>query len=144
MPAPLTMAARRAMVEQLRRQEPDISARTMAARLGVGKDTVLRDIDAIETEQRQRATEASQTAPEPAPAEPGDAPGSATLVIRLDDDLRQALAVLRATQGGPDTDASNRAAARAAIRAMADIVLEAGLLSAPAPSTASVREGSRP
>ncbi|MGW1498949.1 helix-turn-helix domain-containing protein [Streptomyces mirabilis] len=143
MPAPLTMAARRAMVEQLRRQEPDISARKIAARLGVGKDAIRRDLDAIETEQRQRADDAAAAAQDPAPAAPGGAPDGDRLVLELDDELRQALAVLRATRGGPDTDASNRAAARAAIRAMADIVLEAGPLPGPTTSTTSIREGSR-
>ncbi|MET7776297.1 HTH domain-containing protein [Streptomyces mirabilis] len=131
MPAPLTIAARRAMVEELRRQEPDISARKIAARLGVGKDAIRRDLDAIETDQRQRATVAAAAAPDPEPPAPGGAPEEATLVLVLDEPLRQALAVLRATQGGADTEAANRSAARAAIRAMADIVLEAGLLSAP-------------
>lgn len=120
MPAPLTIAARRAMVEELRRQEPDISARKIAARLGVGKDAILRDIDVIETEQRQRATAVASTA---APTAPGPAPQGDTVVLRLDEPLRQALAVLRATRGAADTPAQNTAAARAAIRAMADTVI---------------------
>ncbi|MET9122982.1 HTH domain-containing protein [Streptomyces sp. NPDC004528] len=122
MPAPLNMAARRAMVEQMRRQEPDISARKMAARLGVGKDAVRRDLDAIETEQRQRAMAG---APDPEPPAPADEPEGDTLVIRLDDGLRQALAVLRSQVGASDTARANSRAARAAIRAMADTVLEA-------------------
>ncbi|MFC3348188.1 HTH domain-containing protein [Streptomyces echinoruber] len=125
MPAPLTIAARRAMVEELLRQEPGISARKIAARLGVGKDTILRDIDAIETEQRQRAAASGQETPEPAPPAPDGAPAGDRLVLILDEPLRQALAVLRATRGRPDTPAENVAAARAAIRATADIVLEA-------------------
>ncbi|MET7477983.1 HTH domain-containing protein [Streptomyces sp. NPDC005648] len=67
MPAPLTIAARRAMVEELLRQEPGISARNIAARLGVGKDTIRRDLDAIRPAQ-------SQPAPEPAAPEPSNAP----------------------------------------------------------------------
>ncbi|MFF3848023.1 helix-turn-helix domain-containing protein [Streptomyces sp. NPDC002328] len=120
MPPPLTIAARRAMVQELMRQEPGISARTIAGRFGVGKDTIRRDIDAIETEQRQRATETTPPASDPAP----DAPERDTLVLHLDEPLRQALAVLRATRATPDTPEHNAAAARAAIRAMADTVLE--------------------
>ncbi|MGV4984539.1 HTH domain-containing protein [Streptomyces sp. NRAIS4] len=118
MPAPLTIAARRAMVEELLRQEPGISQRTIAARLGVGKDTVRRDIDAIEAEQ-------SQGVPEEPAAEPEPAPEADRLVLILDEPLRQALAVLRATRGAPDTQKQNEAVARAAIRAVADTVLEA-------------------
>lgn len=118
MPAPLTIAARRAMVEQLQRQEPGISARKIGARLGVGKDAILRDIDAIETERRQRAAEAAAVAAV-------DEPEGDSLVIRLDGPMRQALAVLRATGGAADTPKQNVAAARAAIRAMADTVIEA-------------------
>ncbi|MFF9097588.1 helix-turn-helix domain-containing protein [Streptomyces sp. NPDC014802] len=117
MPAPLTIAARRAMVEQLMRQEPGISARTIAARLGVGKDTIRRDIAEIEEEQRQRA-------PQPPSTQPGAAPSSDALLLVLDESMRQALAVLRATRGAPDTQEQNVAAARAAIRAMADTVIE--------------------
>ncbi|MFF5435186.1 HTH domain-containing protein [Streptomyces griseofuscus] len=129
MPAPLTIAARRAMVEQLMRQEPGISQRTIAARLGVGKDTVRRDVDAIETEQRQRAPEPPAAGLDPAPEPPGAAPEAAPdadrLVLILDEPLRQALAILRATRGAPSTAKQNEAAARAAIRAVADSILEA-------------------
>lgn len=125
MPAPLNMTARRAMVAELRRQEPDISARTIAARLGVSKDTVLRDIAESETDQRQRAAEAETVSPDSAPHSTADAPEGDTLVIRLDEPMRQALAVLRAQVGVPDTPGQNRAAARAAIRSMADHLLEA-------------------
>ncbi|MHC3474672.1 helix-turn-helix domain-containing protein [Streptomyces sp. 7R007] len=117
MPAPLTIAARRAMVEELMRQEPGISARSIAARLGVGKDTIRRDLDAIEAEQRQRAVQASQPAPDTAPD--GD-----RLVLVLDEPMRQALAALRDTVGAPDTPEQNIKAARAAIRSVADTVIE--------------------
>ncbi|MCI3277500.1 helix-turn-helix domain-containing protein [Streptomyces cylindrosporus] len=70
MPAPLTIAARRAMVEELLRQEPGISARTIAARLGVGKDTIRRDLAAIEAAQRQAASEPAAKEPDPAPDAP--------------------------------------------------------------------------
>ncbi|MFJ6730021.1 HTH domain-containing protein [Streptomyces sp. NPDC091281] len=125
MPAPLTIAARRAMVEQLRRQEPGISARKIGARLGVGKDTVLRDIDEIETEQRQLAAAAAAAAQKAAPSAPEEVRQGDTLVLHLDEPLRQALATLRATRNGPDTPSANTAAARGAIRAMADILIEA-------------------
>jgi len=116
MPAPLTIAARRAMVEQLQRQEPGISARTIAARLGVGKDTIRRDIDAIEAEQRQRA-------PQQPPAALAPAPHVDRLVLVVDEPLRQALAVLRATQARPDTARDNEAVVRTAVLVMADTVL---------------------
>lgn len=136
MPAPLNMTARRAMVAELRRQEPDISARTIAARLGVSKDTVLRDIAESDTDQRQRAAEAEPVSPDSAPPSTADAPEDDTLVIRLDEPMRQALAVLRAQVGAPDTPGQNRAAARAAIRSVADTVLEARQI--------TTSEGSRP
>lgn len=119
MPAPLTIAARRTMVEELVRQEPGISARTIAARLGVGKDTIRRDLDAIEKAQ-------SQTTPQPDPAAPDDAPERATLVLVLDEPLRQALAVLRGRLGAADTPEQNVTAVRGAIRAVADSLLNNG------------------
>lgn len=124
MPAPLNMAARRAMVEQLRRQEPGVSARQIADRLGVGKDTILRDIAAIEAEQRQRAAEGAVSAPVAAPTAPVVEPERDTLVLQLDEPLRQALAVLRAQVGTADTEVANRRAARAAIHSVADTLLE--------------------
>ncbi|MFJ9114459.1 HTH domain-containing protein [Streptomyces sp. NPDC102394] len=117
MPAPLTIAARRAMVEELVRQEPGISARTIAGRLGVGKDTIRRDLDALQTAQ-------SQTAPQTPAAQPETAPERATLVLILDEPLRQALAVLRGAMNAPDTEDFNVSAARAAIRSVADTILE--------------------
>ncbi|MGI5135865.1 HTH domain-containing protein [Streptomyces sp. CA-106110] len=96
------VAHRRTRVRQILEEEPQLSARAIADRLGVGKDTVLRDMRAI----RQTAPDADQ------------------LVIVLDESLRQALAVLRGTRGRPDNHRENEAATRAAIRAMADIVLE--------------------
>lgn len=125
MPAPLTIAARRAMVEQLTRQEPDISARKIAGQLGVGKDTILRDLDAIQAEKRQRLAAAASAAEPAAPPAPLDAPEADRLVLILDEPLRQALAVLRATVDAPDTEGQNIKAARAAIRSVADTVLEA-------------------
>lgn len=70
MPAPLTIAARRAMVEELLRQEPGISARNIAARLGVGKDTIRRDLAEIRPAHSQPAPERAATEPEPAPDTP--------------------------------------------------------------------------
>ncbi|WAZ27031.1 HTH domain-containing protein [Streptomyces cinnabarinus] len=74
MPAPLTITARRAMVEELMRQEPGISARKIAARLGVSKDTIRRDLAEIETAQRQPTPEQQAPQPEPEP----DAPAAET------------------------------------------------------------------
>ncbi|WP_426570448.1 helix-turn-helix domain-containing protein [Streptomyces canus] len=128
MPAPLTIAARRAMVEELMRQEPGISARNIAARLGVGKDTIRRDIAELETAQRQAAPASAAADPQRAPHTPQGATEGAPddrIVLILDAPLRQALAVLRATVGAPDTPEQNQAAARAAIRSVADTVLEA-------------------
>lgn len=105
------------MVAEIRRQEPDISARKIAARLGVGKDTILRDIDELDTQPRHNEPEQTADAPD-------DTPACDTLVLVLDEPLRQALAVLRATAGGPDTPAQNEKAARAAIRSVADTILE--------------------
>ncbi|MFJ8791416.1 helix-turn-helix domain-containing protein [Streptomyces sp. NPDC102462] len=102
------MTERRAKVAQLLAHDPDLSARAIATQLGVGKDTIRRDMDAL------RANGAP-----PAPQDDD------VLVLRLDEPLRQALAVLRAVRRAPDTAAQNRAAARAAIRATADAVLEA-------------------
>ena len=110
-PAPLTMTARRKKVRQLIVRNPYLSARAIADQLGVGKDTIRRDLDAI------RATKP--------PVEPPESEDGDILVLALDDGLRQALSVLRAPLRRPDTPAENRAAARAAIRAIADTVLEA-------------------
>ncbi|MFF0597880.1 helix-turn-helix domain-containing protein [Streptomyces antibioticus] len=126
MPAPLTIAARRAMVQELRRQEPGISSRKIAARLGVGKDTIIRDIDEIETAQRQRAAEAAAAVQESAPPAPEPVRQGDTVVLHLDEPMRQALAVLRGQTGSPDTPAHNTAVARAAIRAVADGIAQGG------------------
>ncbi|MCQ9186646.1 hypothetical protein KMT30_47935, partial [Streptomyces sp. IBSBF 2953] len=61
------------------------------------------------------------SAPDPTPT----APHGDTVVLQLDEPLRQALAVLRDSRGRPDTHAENVAAARAAIRAVADTLAEA-------------------
>ncbi|MFB7596914.1 hypothetical protein [Streptomyces sp. NPDC056160] len=117
-PPAMTADVRRTLVRQLIEQDPTLSARKIAGQIGVGKDTVLRDLDAI------RQVEA-KAAPEPDAKEPEPAPEGDRLVLVLDEPLRQALAVLRATKGLPDTPGANEAAARAAIRAMADTMLDA-------------------
>ncbi|QIJ62569.1 HTH domain-containing protein [Streptomyces sp. JB150] len=116
-PTALTVAARQAVVRQLIERDPNLSARKIAAEIGVGKDTVRRDLEAIRHED-------SQAAPEPAATAPDDAPDGDRLVLVLDEPLRQALAVLRATRARPDTPQENVAAARAAIRATADTIVE--------------------
>ncbi|MGW6910272.1 DeoR family transcriptional regulator [Streptomyces sp. NPDC054940] len=122
MPAPLTIAARRAMVEELLRQEPGISARNIAARLGVGKDTIRRDLDAIATAQRQTAPEPAPSEPEPAPDAPSGAqddapdappeepapaaeapPADDRLTVAYDDQLRAGLATLARAGHPPDS-----------------------------------------
>ncbi|MGW1796890.1 HTH domain-containing protein [Streptomyces sp. NPDC001984] len=101
------IAARRAKVRQIRQEDPQLSASDIGRRLGVSKDTVLRDLRALE-----------QSAPDSAPHD------ADRLVLVLDEPLRQALAVLRAKVGSPDTQAANERAARAAIRVVADTILE--------------------
>jgi DNA-binding transcriptional MocR family regulator len=113
----MTVATRRALVRQLKEQDSTLSARNIADQIGVGKDTVLRDLRAIETAQRQPA-------PEPPPAEPEHAPQDDRIVLVLDAPLRQALAILRAQVRQPDTPDANAKAARAAIRAVADHIHE--------------------
>lgn len=112
MPAPLTIAARRAMVEELMRQEPGISARNIAARLGVGKDTIRRDLDAIATAQRQAEPEPAprEPEPEPAPVAPSGAeddapdapPADDRLTVAYDDQLRAGLAMLAEAGHSPE------------------------------------------
>ncbi|MET9086133.1 helix-turn-helix domain-containing protein [Streptomyces sp. NPDC004237] len=117
MPAPLTIAARRAMVKELLRQEPGISARQIAGRLGVGKDAIRRDLAAIESEQRQPAPQQPPAEPEPAPdapqrkeldapdappAQPGDAPDADRLSVAYDDQLRAGLAMLARAGHAPE------------------------------------------
>lgn len=115
-PPAMTVDVRQALVRQLTTADPTLSARKIAGQIGVSKDTVLRDLEAI----RQAD---SQPAPEPPPAEPETAPDD-RLVLVLDEPLRRALAVLRATVGAPDTPEQNVASARAAIRSVADSVRE--------------------
>ncbi|WP_406168912.1 DeoR family transcriptional regulator [Streptomyces sp. NBC_00996] len=120
----MSVATRRALVRQLADQDPTLSTRAIAAQIGVSKDTVRRDLDEMRREQ-------TQPAPDGAAAEPDDAPDSDRLVLVLDEPLRRALAALRATVGAPDTPEQNVAAARAAIRATADAVLEAQPIAEP-------------
>jgi hypothetical protein len=109
----MTVATRRALVRQLTEQDPTLSARKIAGQIGVGKDAIRRDLEAIRRED-------AKAAPEPAAADPAPAPDADRLVLVLDEPLRQALAALRAVRARPDTPRENLAAARAAIRAMAD------------------------
>ncbi|MFD4343431.1 DeoR family transcriptional regulator [Streptomyces coelicoflavus] len=116
-PPAMTVATRRALVRQLIEQDPTLSTRKIAAQVGVGKDTVRGDLQAIRQED-------AAAAPKPAASAPGPAPDNGRLVLVLDEPLRQALAVLRAQRARPDTPAENVAAARAAIRALADHIAE--------------------
>ena len=49
---------RRSRVAQLRQAEPDLSHRDMAQRLGISKDTVRRDLEALDAEAAQPAPRA--------------------------------------------------------------------------------------
>ncbi|EPD62400.1 helix-turn-helix domain-containing protein [Streptomyces sp. HGB0020] len=115
----------------------------IADELRISRDTVRRDV-----------AEAPAAAADPATPDAADV---ATLVLPLDEPLRQALTVLRSVHDGPDTTGQNVAAARAAIRATADAVIDArsarsgspvrpGLTPGPVRARARVREesGSRP
>jgi predicted ArsR family transcriptional regulator len=93
----LSRATRRLIVAHL--TQCGMNAADIAAELGVSRETVRRDLH--------------------------NPPHGDVLVLRLDEPLRQALAVLRATVRQPDTPTQNIAAARAAIRATADTVREA-------------------
>ncbi|MFJ2477093.1 HTH domain-containing protein [Streptomyces sp. NPDC087659] len=98
----LSRDARRTLVRQLADQ--DMSARAIALKIGVSKDTVRRDLDAL----RQDAAPVAQTdaPPAPAPAPPAQvgAPGGARLELDLDDQLRRDLATIART-GVPAPDA---------------------------------------
>ncbi|MEV6296258.1 HTH domain-containing protein [Streptomyces sp. NPDC051896] len=101
----MTVATRRALVRQLIAQDPTLSTRNIAAQVGVSKDTVRGDLAAIRQED-------AQASPEPAASLPEPSPEADRLVLVLDEPLRQALAVLRATRGAPDTQKQNAAVAR--------------------------------
>ncbi|MGW1892127.1 helix-turn-helix domain-containing protein [Streptomyces sp. NPDC002004] len=85
-------AARRAAVRQLADAEPQLSARQIAARLGLSKDTVRRDLDAL----RQTAPDAARTKAPPAPSAPDGA-------LRLTNAMRQSLAVFAEAGQGTET-----------------------------------------
>ncbi|MFJ2719401.1 helix-turn-helix domain-containing protein [Streptomyces sp. NPDC087437] len=128
----------RRQAEALRLSREKLSLREIGERLGVSKDTARRDIRAALSDEVKAAEATSQETPRDG-AETSQAPtgdtgetpaasdggGRDTLVLVLDEPLRQALAVLRATRGRPDTPAVNAAVTRAAIRATAATVLEA-------------------
>jgi len=59
---------RRSRLAQLRQDEPDLSHRDMAQRLGISKDTVRRDLEALDAEAAQSAPLANpSTAPDAGP-----------------------------------------------------------------------------
>ncbi|MFF8406935.1 HTH domain-containing protein [Streptomyces sp. NPDC015684] len=132
---PVDVARRRA--EALRLSRSNLSLREIGEQLGVSKDTARRDIKEALREEEQTAAETSQetscdtdpvshetpAADSETPKAPDDG-GSDTLVLVLDEPLRQALAVLRATRGAADTPRQNVAVARAAIRSVADHIEE--------------------
>ncbi|MET9158266.1 hypothetical protein ABZX56_11110 [Streptomyces parvulus] len=112
-PTAMTADVRRTLVRQLVTKDPTLSSRKIAAHLGVGKDAILRDLEAIRQEDAAAKTPPAATEPQPAPDD-------GRLVLVLDEPLRQALAVLRATRARPDNPRENVAAARGAILALAD------------------------
>ena len=102
--AAMSREVRRIVVAHLTERRMDPAQ--IAAELGVSRETVRRDL---------------LNPPPPAPATAGpDVEGAEVLVLRLDEPLRESLAVLRETCNGPDTVAQRVAAARAAIHATAD------------------------
>lgn len=58
---------RRARVAKLRQEAPDLSHRDMAQRLGISKDTVRRDLEALDAEVAQTAPPADETQAPDAP-----------------------------------------------------------------------------
>lgn len=106
--AAMSREVRRIVVAHL--TERGMDPAQIAAELAVSRETVRRDL-------------LNPPPPAPAPAAP-DVEGSEDLVLRLDEPLRESLAVLREVCNGPDTVAQHVAAARAAIHATADHIRE--------------------
>ncbi|MGP4085468.1 hypothetical protein [Streptomyces sp. KR55] len=117
-PPAMTPAVRQALVRQLIEQDPTLSSRAIADQIGVGKDTVLRDLRAIRQADSQSVPEPAATEPESAPEEPDDVPDDAPpaspaddrLTVAYDDQLRAGLAVL-AEAGHSQEDAVRLAVA---------------------------------
>ncbi|MFD1659989.1 helix-turn-helix domain-containing protein [Streptomyces caeni] len=106
--AAMSREVRRIVVAHL--TERGMDPAKIASELGVSRETVRRDL---------------HNPPPPAPAAAGsDVADAEDLVLRLDEPLRESLAVLRAVCNGPDTVAQHVAAARAAIHATADTIRE--------------------
>jgi hypothetical protein len=93
----MSVGTRRLLVRHL--ADRDMPPAKIASELGISRETVRRDLH--------------------------NTRHSGVLVLRLDEALSEALAVLRSVCDCPDTVAQNVAAARAAIRATADTVTEA-------------------
>ncbi|MFF7966724.1 hypothetical protein ACFZC3_15330 [Streptomyces sp. NPDC007903] len=137
----------RRRTEALRLKRDNVSLREIGRRLGVGKDTARRDIQAAEeaeaaaaaetqeetsgatgdtsSDTRSDSSDKASDSQDEAGGRGGD--GTETLVLVLDDTLRRALAVLRAPLGRPDTPRENAQSARAAIRVVADSLTEQGV-----------------
>lgn len=106
--AAMSREVRRIIVAHL--TERGMDPAKIAAELGVSRETVRRDL---------------HNPPPSAPAAAGsDVADAEALVLRLDEPLRESLAVLRAVCNGADTVAQHVAAARAAIHATADTIRE--------------------
>ncbi|MFF7146059.1 DeoR family transcriptional regulator [Streptomyces nodosus] len=115
------VAARRARVAAMRARH--MTTRAIAAELGVGETTVRRDLAAIDAE---RAAATPPPAPPRAAESRHPAPPRRRLELDIDDALADALRTLvAAVPGARHTPATYRTAARAAIRATADSIMEA-------------------
>lgn len=110
--AAMSREVRRIVVAHLTQRGMDPAL--IAAELGVSRETVRRDL-LVPPPPAPIAAEAD-VAPDVVDAE--------TLVLQLDEPLRTSLAALREVCNGPDTEAQNVAAARAAIHATADHIRE--------------------
>lgn len=92
---------RRANVRQLSQREPELSHRQIAERLGISKDTVRRDLDALTDEAG--ADGAAPDAPDAPPAPQVSAGGADGAGEDAPDELRPALAQrIAPLAGAPD------------------------------------------
>ncbi len=128
----LTIPERRAAVARLTSDDPDLSARAIAKRLDVHKDTVLRDLHALREAARatnappprrprlRRRTRRTTTRRPTTPTPPAPAPAHATTTIPHDEWVRRALTWC-ARAGHPDpVDAIRWALGEAAARIHAE------------------------
>ena len=108
-PPAMSIATRRALVRQITDGDPTLSARAIAAQVGVSKDTVRRDLAEMRLAQSQTARGQAAVEPYPTPDAPHGAPDApstqsedaptppSSLVIELDGQLRRDLATMTRT-----------------------------------------------